>query len=231
MWDGFVLGGAPLVYDVCMSWIWVCVLPLGLWDFGPQFLQLSGHSSVLTHIFGIPSPTWLPYTFHSGFGYAEYFHHSRVELEQRSRNEQLTPPPPTRSSLSHTPFPFHPTVSPLHHPLQRRFLLPCNRNPLVQPFFSPWVSCLCLQAWLGHLAATSLRWPPAREGRGGMGDKSRRDERRSSYETLSHYCMFPFHCSVWSFMLNTHGTTLWCGGHCWFCTKQSVLSILKGFHE
>lgn len=35
MWDGSVLGGAPLVYDVCMSWTWVCVLPLGLWDFGP----------------------------------------------------------------------------------------------------------------------------------------------------------------------------------------------------
>lgn len=35
MWDGFVLGGAPLVYDVCMCWIWVCMLPLGLWDFGP----------------------------------------------------------------------------------------------------------------------------------------------------------------------------------------------------
>lgn len=35
MWDGFAFGGAPLIYDVCMCWIWVCVLPLGLWDFGP----------------------------------------------------------------------------------------------------------------------------------------------------------------------------------------------------
>lgn len=62
--------------------------------------------------------------------------------------------------------------------------------------FSPWVSCLCLPAWLGHLAETSLQWPPARIGKEGegWGDKSRIDERRSSYEILSHYCIFPFHC-------------------------------------
>lgn len=38
--------------------------------------------------------------------------------------------PPTHSALSHP----H-TVSSLYHPLQHRFLLPCNWNPLVQPFF------------------------------------------------------------------------------------------------
>lgn len=42
----------------------------------------------------------------------------------------------TRSSLFHTHFLFHLTVSSLYQPpLRCGFLLPCNRNPLVQPFF------------------------------------------------------------------------------------------------
>ena len=132
----------------------------------------------------------------------------RVELEQRSRKEQLAPPPPY--SLFFSPPP-HPVSLPPHclllipPPLQRRFLLPCNRNPLVKPFFSPPESAVCVcrhdwVIWQRHLFSDLLLgW--GRKGRNGGvgGDKSRIDERRSSYETLSHYCMFPFYCFVWSF--------------------------------
>lgn len=73
----------------------------------------------------------------------------RVELEQRSRNEQLAPPPPY--SLFFSPPP-HPVSLPPHclllipPPLLRRFLLPCNRNPLVKPFFPPPLSQLFVSA-------------------------------------------------------------------------------------
>lgn len=80
--------------------------------------------------------------------------------------------PFTHSSLSHpcTLFPFRPTVS-LSLLLFASSADSCCLaiGILWSKPFTPWVSCLCLPAWSGHLAATSLRWPPARIGKDGEG--------------------------------------------------------------
>lgn len=68
--------------------------------------------------------------------------------------QKWTARPTTPYSLFFIPPP-HPVSLPPHclllipPPLQRRFLLPCNRNPLVQPFF-PLESavCVCRHDWV-----------------------------------------------------------------------------------
>lgn len=110
MW-GWICARWRTVYVVCMG---VCASAgsVGFWPIIPAALrsQLSSHAHFwhsFLDMITIHLPLWV-------WLCVEYFHHSRVELEQCSRNEQLTPTP-TRacSSLSHphTPFPSHPTVS------------------------------------------------------------------------------------------------------------------------
>lgn len=46
-------------------------------------------------------------------------------------------------------FPSTPLSPPYTTPLQHGFLLPCNRNPLVQPFFPPESAvCVCRHDWV-----------------------------------------------------------------------------------
>lgn len=68
--------------------------------------------------------------------------------------------------------------------------------------FSPWVSCLCLPAWLGHLAATSLQWPPARIGKEGEGWGDRWEEKQL-WNSVS------LHVSLPLFSLTLHAVYLW----------------------
>lgn len=45
---------------------------------------------------------------------------------------------------------------------------------------------------------------------------------------LSHYCMFTFHCFVWSFMLCIHSKTLRCGANCWFLHNSWSSAVFEG---
>lgn len=75
----------------------------------------------------------------------------------------LTPLYPT-----HAPFPFRPTVALLLFASSTDSCCLAIGILWSKPF-TPWVSCLCLPAWSGHLAATTLGWPPARIGKEGEG--------------------------------------------------------------
>lgn len=63
--------------------------------------------------------------------------------------------------------------------------------------FPPWVSCLCLQTWLGHLAVTSFHWPPARIGKEGegWGDKMSKEATMKLYLTTA--CCLILHDGNW----------------------------------
>lgn len=75
--------------------------------------------------------------------------------------------------------------------------------------FSPWVSCLCLQTWLGHLAVTSFHWPPARIGKEGEG-WGIRWAKKQLWNCISLLLL------VWSSMMEIDCKTLQQGSDCWF---------------
>lgn len=61
--------------------------------------------------------------------------------------------------------------------------------------------------------------------------KNGTDETRSSPETLSNGCMFPFHCSVWPFMLHFLGLTLQRGAQVLiFARRSGINSFSRQFH-
>lgn len=73
----------------------------------------------------------------------------------------------------------------------------------------PWVSCLCLQTWLGHLAVTSFHWPPARIGKEGEG-WGIRWAKKQLLNCISLLLV------VWSSMMEIDCKALQRGSDCWF---------------
>ena len=204
MLDGPALGGAPLVYTA----VWcVYVLDMGVcassgsvgfWTIIPTALrsQLRSHAH-FWHSFPdmitihLPLWVWLHGIFPSlpsgtGTMFQKWTAHPCHPL--------------TLSSLSHPPTP--PLCLLLIPPTSNIDSCCLAERILRYGPFPLWVSCLCLLAWLGHLAATSLHWPPARMGKEGGGAESRIEERRSSHGTVS-----PLPVSLPIFCLNPHAVS------------------------
>lgn len=194
----FQILGISYVGWICAWWstisIWcVYVLDMGVcassgsvgfWPIIPAALrsQLRSHAHIwhsFTDMITIHLPLWVwlrgifP-SFPSGTGatfqkWTTHPHHRLYPLLSR-----LYPTPTPR--FSPTP------LSPLYTtPLQHRFLLPCNRNPLVQPFFPPESAvCVCRHDWViwqRHLFS-DLLLGQGRKGRdeGGIGAGQMRRE-------------------------------------------------------
>lgn len=194
---------------------------VGFWPIIPAALrsQLRSHAHIW-HSFPDMITIHLPLRF---FGYAEYFHHSPSGTGATFQKWNNSPPAPLYSLLFIPPL--HPVSLPPHCLL---ILFASSTDScclaigiLCYKPFPPWVSCLCLPARSGHLAATSLQWPPARIGkeREGCGEGERGGIRtgqmRGAAVGLSHYCGFALHCFVWAFMLCIHSKTSWWRAGCW----------------
>lgn len=138
MWDGSTLGGAPLVYDVCMSLdMGVCASSgsVGFWPIIPAALrsQLSSHAHIW-HSFPDMITIHLPLRF----WLCGIFPSFPSGTEARSQKRTAHPSTPLLTPLYPTHAPRFPSDPPSLAPtirLQRRFLLSCNWNPLVQTLY------------------------------------------------------------------------------------------------
>ena len=129
------------------------------------------------------------------------------------------PTTPLLALLYPTPTPCFPST-PLSPPyttrLQHRFLLCCNRNPLLQPFF-PLSQLFVTAGMIGSFGSdiSSVTSRLDREGRGGIDERERQPW---NYLTTACFCSTvlsdPSHC--------VHSETLWCGAECWFFFSQQL---------
>lgn len=129
----------------CVCFLWVC--------------GILAHNSCSSQVTALFSRTYLAFL-------PRHDYHTPSTLGLATQNISIIPEwnwsnvPEMNSSPHHpllallyptpTPrFPSTPLSPPYTTPLQRRFLLPCNRNPLVQPFF-PLESavCVCRHDWV-----------------------------------------------------------------------------------
>lgn len=201
MWDGSTLGGAPLVYDVCMSLdMGVCASSgsVGFWPIIPASSQVTAQFSrtylafLPRHDYHTPST---PVLAMWNISIIPEWNWSQVSEMNGSPQH-----PFTHSSLSHpcTLFPFRPTVS-------RSYYSPPAQIPAVlqlessgpNPLPPESAVCVCRRdrvIWQRHLFGDLLLgW--GRKGRDG-GDKSWTDE-RSSHGAISLLLLWlPLFCLI-----------------------------------
>lgn len=145
----------------CVCFLWVCGI-----------LAHNSYSSQVTAPFSRTFLAFLP----------RHDYHTPSTLGLAPRNISIIPEWNWNNVPEMNSSPLHPlTLSSLFHPPTPPLcllLIPPTSNIdscclaeriLRYGPFPLWVSCLCLLAWLGHLAATSLHWPPARMGKEGEG--------------------------------------------------------------
>lgn len=199
MWDRFALGGAPLINDVCMCWVWVCVR--FLWVCG--ILAHNSCSSQVTAPFSRTYLAFLPrHDYHtpSTLGLATWnisiipeWNWSNVpEMKNLNQQPPLSLLPYLLFFIPH-PFSLPPHCLLLIHPLRFRFLLLFNRNPLVQPFNSPPESAVCVcwsdwVIWQWHLFC-DLLLGLGRKGRDGARAGIKRQEKKLFTTVRSIYAI------------------------------------------